>query len=234
MTDIQKFKLISFAICPFVQRSRILLNTKAIPYEIDYIDLGNKPDWFLKRVPTGKVPALFMGSETLFESAVINEFLDEVTPGSILPDTPLERAKDRAWASLSDDLIMSQFRMMIAEDMGVFETGLSSLVQGLLQFSDIAAARATAGALTLIDAAIAPVFMRLFIVPDVLAAVSIRLNDKPQILAWGERLLALDAVKTSVNATFHEDFATYFADRGGLVAKAMVDGKKLVLATEGF
>jgi len=227
MTDIPEFKLISFAICPFVQRSRILLNTKAIPYEIEYIDLEDKPEWFLKRVPTGKVPALFMGDETLFESAVINEFLDEVTPGSILPDTPLARAKDRAWISLSDGLIMSQFRMMIAPDTDSSRKDLSALAKGLMQFANIASARATATDMTLLDAAITPVFMRLYVVPDVLAALEVQLSDAPQILAWAKRLMALDAVKTSVSPAFSDEFITYFADRGSLIANAMLDGKEL-------
>jgi glutathione S-transferase len=230
MTDFKKFKLISFTICPFVQRSRILLNSKAIPYEIEYIDLGNKPDWFLKRVPTGKVPALFLGDETLFESAVINEFLDEVTPGSILPQTPLGRAKDRAWISLSDGLTMSHFRMMIASDIDGIERELSSLVEGFQQFADIALVRETAENLTLLDAAMAPIFMRLFCMPDILAALSRHLSVMPQILAWADRLLAHDAVKTSVDPTFSDDFVTYFADRGGLVATAMRDGTKFMMA----
>ncbi|SDZ54801.1 glutathione S-transferase [Jannaschia faecimaris] len=227
MTDIREFKLISFAICPFVQRSRILLNIKAIPYEIEYIDLGSKPEWFLDRVPTGKVPALFMGNETLFESAVINEFLDEITPGSVLPDTPLERAKDRAWISLSDGLIMTQFRMMIAPDREGFEKELVSLVTGMLQFSDIAKVRATADGLTLLDAAITPVFMRLFAIPDIVAALSERLGEAPQILAWADRVLAIESVRSSVNSGFADEFLTYFADRGGYAAKAVRTGARV-------
>jgi glutathione S-transferase len=229
MTDIPEFKLISFAICPFVQRSRILLNTKEIPYEIVYIDLENKPEWFLKRVPTGKVPALFMGDETLFESAVINEFLDEVTPGSILPDTPLARAKDRAWISLSDGLIMSQFRMMIAPDINSSKKEVSALAKGLLQFADIASTRATAADMTLLDAAITPVFMRINVVPEVMATLETQLSDAPQILAWAKRLMALKAVKTSVSPAFSDEFITYFAERGSVIAKALRDDRKLAL-----
>ncbi|MEM1374395.1 MAG: glutathione S-transferase N-terminal domain-containing protein [Pseudomonadota bacterium] len=46
--------LISFTICPFVQRARILLNSKDSPGEITLIVLDNKPGWFLDRVPTGR------------------------------------------------------------------------------------------------------------------------------------------------------------------------------------
>ncbi|MEM9335741.1 MAG: glutathione S-transferase N-terminal domain-containing protein, partial [Pseudomonadota bacterium] len=50
-----KPRLISFPVCPYVQRARILLNSKQVEHDIDYIDLFAKPDWYLDRVPTGKV-----------------------------------------------------------------------------------------------------------------------------------------------------------------------------------
>ena len=87
-----KLELVSFKVCPFAQRTRLVINLKKIPHQITYIDLDNKPGWFRDRVPTGKVPALFAGEDTLFESAIINEYLDEVSPGAILPEAPLERA----------------------------------------------------------------------------------------------------------------------------------------------
>ena len=53
-----KLKLVSFKICPFVQRSAITLLEKGIDYEIVYIDIKNPPDWFLAISPFGKVPVL--------------------------------------------------------------------------------------------------------------------------------------------------------------------------------
>ena len=73
--------LISFDICPFVQRSVITLEEKGVKYNIKYIELENKPDWFLAISPFGKVPVLQVNDKVLFESAVINEYLDETVPG---------------------------------------------------------------------------------------------------------------------------------------------------------
>ncbi|MES2034183.1 MAG: glutathione S-transferase N-terminal domain-containing protein, partial [Pseudomonadota bacterium] len=53
-----KLTLISFPLCPFVQRAIIALEEKKVPYDVVYIDLTNKPDWFLKLSPLGKVPVL--------------------------------------------------------------------------------------------------------------------------------------------------------------------------------
>ncbi len=83
MSSQQPIELISFNLCPFVQRSVITLNKKGIDYKITYIDLADKPDWFLALSPLGKVPVLKHGDEVLFESAVINEYLDEITPQQI-------------------------------------------------------------------------------------------------------------------------------------------------------
>ena len=66
-------ELISFDLCPFVQRSVITLLEKDIPFKRTNIDLANKPDWFLQISPLGKVPVLKIDGNILFESAVINE-----------------------------------------------------------------------------------------------------------------------------------------------------------------
>ena len=86
-------ELISFKLCPFVQRSVITLKHKGVPFEVKYIDLENKPDWFLRLSPTGKVPVLKVGDTVLFESAVINEYLNDVNPPSMHPADPLDRAR---------------------------------------------------------------------------------------------------------------------------------------------
>ena len=72
-------KVISFNICPFVQRVTALLEAKEIPYEIEFIDLSNMPQWFLDISPNAQVPVLVTeGGTALFESDAIVEYLDEV------------------------------------------------------------------------------------------------------------------------------------------------------------
>lgn len=106
------YKLVSFNLCPFVQRSVIVLNEKDVPYEIDYIDLGNKPDWFLAISPTGKVPVVQTpDGVNLFESAVINEYLDEMHEPRLLPAAPLDRAQDRMWRDFMADLYGPTFML---------------------------------------------------------------------------------------------------------------------------
>jgi len=76
-------ELISFKTCPFVQRAAITLGYKKVEHEVTYIDLADPPDWFLDISPLAKVPILKVDGEILFESAVINEYLDDITGGDL-------------------------------------------------------------------------------------------------------------------------------------------------------
>src|SRR5882724_3279158 len=97
-----RLKLISHKLCPYVQRAVIALNEKGVAFERIDIDLANKPDWFLKVSPLGKVPVLSVktdgGEVALFESNVICEYIEDTQGGSRLhPQDPLQRAQHRAW-----------------------------------------------------------------------------------------------------------------------------------------
>lgn len=91
------YHLISHHLCPYVQRSVIVLLEKNIEHERTYIDLADKPDWFLKLSPLGKVPLLQTEEANLFESQVIAEYLDEVTFGSLHPSNAVTKAIHRSW-----------------------------------------------------------------------------------------------------------------------------------------
>jgi glutathione S-transferase len=82
--------------CPYVQRTRMVLAYKGVPFELIEINLENEPDWFLESSPYGKVPDLKVGDAVLCELAIISEYLDEVYPEKRLPsEDPLERASQR-------------------------------------------------------------------------------------------------------------------------------------------
>ena len=64
-----------------------------------------KPGWFLDISPLGKVPVLETAGQTIFESQVIAEYLDEVTEGSLHPADPLDRARHRAWIAFGSETL---------------------------------------------------------------------------------------------------------------------------------
>ncbi|MDX1284320.1 MAG: glutathione S-transferase family protein, partial [Draconibacterium sp.] len=114
--SLPRLKLISFTLCPYVQRAMIVLNEKNIPFDIEYIDLSEPPPWFYDISPLEKVPVLLVNGEPLFESMVICEYLDEITEGSLYPEDALKRAKNRAWIEFGSDILSTTFEFYTTTD----------------------------------------------------------------------------------------------------------------------
>lgn len=207
-------RLISFKLCPFVQRSVITLIEKGVDYDIDYIDLAEPPEWFLEISPFGKVPVLQVGDEILFESAVINEYLDEINPPSLHPVDPLRKALNRAWIEFGSALIMEQYQMMVADDREAYETHRAEVGSKLAQLE----ARLDQGPFfngedfSLVDAAYAPVFLR-FDILNHWHALDL-FEDVPRVAAWSQALLARPATRGSVVDDFDELLRAYIREHG--------------------
>jgi len=106
----------SARICPFCHRSRLALLEKGIDFELVEIDLGNKPDWYPDLSPFGTVPALRHGEVRLWESAVINEYLEEVFPTpALLPDDPGRKALARIWIDFAGNRLVPAFYRLLEE-----------------------------------------------------------------------------------------------------------------------
>jgi len=89
--------------CPFAHRTRLVLGEKRLEFELVEIDLQNKPSWFNAVSVYGKVPALQHAGQRIVESAIINEYLDEVFPEpKLLPAAPAARATARIWVDFAN------------------------------------------------------------------------------------------------------------------------------------
>lgn len=111
-------KLVSAEVCPFAQRSRLVLLEKALDHEIVEIDLRNKPDWFAAVSPYSKVPVLLDGETRVWESTIINEYLDERFPSPpLMPETAAGRAAMRIWIAFDDTkFVPSTYKVLLARD----------------------------------------------------------------------------------------------------------------------
>lgn len=89
--------LFSARACPYAHRTRLVLSAKQVAFATREIDLRNKPQWFDQSVSGyGKVPAIEHDGRRIWESAIINEYLEEVFPApALLPKEPGERARAR-------------------------------------------------------------------------------------------------------------------------------------------
>ena len=88
--------LYSGTTCPFSQRCRFVLFEKGMDFEIKDVDLFNKPEDINVMNPYGQVPILVERDLILYESNIINEYIDERFPHpQLMPADPVMRARAR-------------------------------------------------------------------------------------------------------------------------------------------
>lgn len=98
----------------FAQRTRVVVLEKGIDFTPIEIDLQNKPDGFTQISRYGKVPAIKHGDVALYESAIINEYLNEVFPEPpLLPNEPGERAIARIWIDYANTRLVPAFNKFL-------------------------------------------------------------------------------------------------------------------------
>lgn len=111
-----RIEIFSYEACPFAQRTRMVLIEKGLEFELTEIDLGNRPSWFLEISPYGKVPLLRHDGRVVYESAVINQYLDEVFPEPpLMPADAYARAQVRTWMDYCETRYLPAAHRLIAE-----------------------------------------------------------------------------------------------------------------------
>lgn len=109
-------ELFSFEACPYAQRTRMMLIEKGIDYTLTEVDLYNRPDWWKELSPHGKVPLLRHNGDIVYESRIINEYLEEVFPEPpLLPKDLMRRAKARIWIDYADTYLLPALHKLIAD-----------------------------------------------------------------------------------------------------------------------
>lgn len=206
-------KLISHHLCPYVQRARIVLEEKCVPHELAFIDLANKPDWFLAISPLGKVPVLLVDKQPLFESAVIAEYLDETTPGYLHPSDPFEKARHRSWIAFASSTLDNIAGFYNASDQAAWERQRRSLVSKFQQVQSILPAGPLFSGTTFsqVDAAFAPVF-RYFEVFEGIGDFGF-FDATPAVDTWRSALAGRASVKAAAVDDYHHRLLIFLARR---------------------
>ncbi|OOZ35889.1 glutathione S-transferase family protein [Solemya velesiana gill symbiont] len=203
-------ELVSFVICPFVQRAVITLREKGMSFEVAYIDVENPPEWFKEISPFGKVPLLKVDGEVLFESAIINEYLDEIQPPQLHPSDPLARARHRGWIEYGSNLLFEQAKLILAKSEDEYQQQKESQGGSFARLVDeVSDGPYFSGSdFTLVDAAYAPLFMRFELLKqkreDLAELLPTRLQN------WSRNLLERPSVKTSVTDDFEQQYIDFF------------------------
>ena len=100
-------KLIGSNSSPYVRKVRVVMAEKKLDYEYVLEDVWSAGTTIGAASPLGKVPCLVMeGGEALFDSRVIVEYLDTLSPvGKLIPSVGRERAEVKTWEALADGVL---------------------------------------------------------------------------------------------------------------------------------
>mgnify|MGYP002631577338 FL=1 len=213
--------LVSFDLCPYVQRAAIALAEKSVPFERRTVDLTNRPEWFEALSPLGKVPLLLVDDEVLFESAVIVEYIEDTQVLPLHPDDPLARARHRAWMEFGSSILADIWAIETTPERETFEAKCRLLRVKFGRLEDelddgpyFAGAR-----FTLVDAVFAPVF-RYFDVFDRIADLGV-FTGLPKVQAWRRALSSRPSVRGAVVADYEAKLESFLRRQRSWLVRLM-------------
>jgi len=207
------------------------MRAKRVEFEVTYINLRDKPDWFLRISPHGKVPVLHVDGEVLFESNAIAEFLDEVVEPRLHPADPVKRARNRAWTDFVPDFAKGLSGVYYTTTREALDAGLKEAPKVLARLEDaIARERGNDGPyfngdkLSLVDAAYAPFLQRYFFLDRVKPLGHI--EKFPRLKAWGEALMARPSTHSFPPAEFEAMYRENLRRRGKWLAQFVAPARE--------
>jgi glutathione S-transferase len=201
-----------------------VLRAKDVEFDVTYINLREKPDWFLEISPHGKVPVLVVDDQPLFESSAIAEYLDESIEPQLHPVDPIKRARNRAWTDFVPDFSRQLGTVAYAKSKESLDEALKEPPKGLDRLEQaIELERSNEGPyfngeeLSLVDASYAPFLQRYAIVEKYLQTGL--LSDYPNLQKWSDALLENECVQNSVAPEFFDVFDEVLVRRGAYAAE---------------
>ena len=213
--------LVSFDLCPYVQRAAIVLAEKEVPFERINIDLANKPEWFKTISPTGKVPLLKVGDDVLFESSVIVEYLEETQPNPLHPQAPLSKARHRAWMEFGSTILGDIWIIETTPDVTAFHAKARLLKEKFTRLENIlnVGPYFAGEKFSVVDAVFAPVF-RYFDVFDRILDLGV-FEGLPKVQAWRRALATRPSVANAVVPNFKDLLSNFLYKQKGYMATLM-------------
>lgn len=205
-------KVVSFKICPFVHRVTALLEAKNVPYELKFISLSDKPQWFLDVSPNGQVPVLITDNgHALFESDAIVEYLEEVYPPLVSGVSPEQKAKNRAWGYLATKHYLTQCSAQRSGNHEVLADRRIKLDQAFdrIEKQLSGTTRYFVGdSINLVDVSWLVLLQRASIIEKHSGYDFI--GDRPKLKAWQSNLLSSDLPQKSVADGFEAAFVDFY------------------------
>ena len=204
-------KIVSFKICPFVQRVTALLEAKNVPYDIEFISLSDKPQWFLDISPNGQVPVLITdGGRALFESDAIVEYIEEAYPPLQAGVSLEDKATNRAWSYLASKNYLVQCSAQRSPDADVLKERAAKIGFAFDLIEKQLGNTPFFGGdeIGMVDIAWLTLLHRANIVEKHSGFDFI--GDRPKLKKWQEQLMATGLAEKSVAPDFVETFSNFY------------------------
>lgn len=150
--------------CPFSHRCRIVLHEKGMDFEIKDVDLREKPEEIAMMNPYSQVPILVERDLTLYESNIINEYIDERFPHpQLMPADPVMRARTRLFLFNIERDLFNHIPDIVNGTGKVAEKARGIVRDNLVQIAPIFAKQKymLGEEYSMLDVAIAPLLWRL-------------------------------------------------------------------------
>ncbi len=196
---------ITAEVCPYAQRTHLALREKGLDYKHTEVDLQNKPVWFEEVSPYSKVPVLKFGDQVIYESVIINEFVDENFDGpSLMPSDPFQRAQARIWIDYSNTRFIDVFYDLLSAREHGTQAELAAKLTACMEYMEDHGLAALGSDpywlgtdVSLVDVAFWPFFERL---PALTHYRGVGIPERcTRLKAWAEAMEARDSVQSTMH-----------------------------------
>lgn len=200
----------------------VVLAEKGVAFERRWVDLANKPGWFLAVSPLGKTPVLLVGDQPVFESAVICEYLDETLAPRLHPHDALWRAREHGWMVFGSAVLNTIRAFYMAADGDRLEQQRTALRR---HFEQVESALDGEGPwfagvrFGMVDAVFAPVFRYVDVFerlgePELFTGLG-------RVQRWRSALLTRPSVREAVLPDYAERLTRFLRERGSALSRRM-------------
>ncbi|WP_412555121.1 glutathione S-transferase family protein [Shimia sp. MIT1388] len=227
-------RIVSFKICPFVQRVTALLEAKGLDYQVEYISLSDKPQWFLDISPNGQVPVMVTeGGVALFESEAIIEYIEEAY-APLQANVSLEqKALNRAWSYLAAKNYLVQCGTMRSRDAETLAEKSAKLGTAFDKIEEALGEGPFFGGeqIGVVDIAWLVLLHRAQIITDHTGYDF--LEGRPKTQAWQAAIMETGLAQKAVSEDFEEAFTSFYLADVTYLGRGMKDEAPHVAAVRG-
>ncbi|SER69033.1 RNA polymerase-associated protein [Nitrosomonas sp. Nm51] len=156
--------LYSTITCPYSHRCRIVLHEKDMDFEVIDVDPNNKPEDLAVMSPYGKAPILVERDLVLYESNIINEYIDDRFPHpQLMPADPVMRARARLLLYRFEQELFCYIDAIEGTDAKAAEKSRTAVAENLTMIAPIFEKQKymLGDEFSMLDVAIAPLLWRL-------------------------------------------------------------------------